>query len=460
MNKTQIAQVVKKAADGDAESFAKIYAQYEQRVYYFALRITKNESDASDVLQDTMLSLYKNLLSIQDVGKLSSYVMRIAYHCSLKVLKKAPAELAEDEVLERVPDDNSTYTPEIYVENKERHESLLKLLDRLNEGQRAVITLFYYENFSVKQIAEILEVSESVVKTRLSRGRTSLRQMLAQKKGMVTSLLAILLLPHLLRSNAKAAYGPSVQSANWDALCKRMDFPAKLAESRPRPLGWPRPLGGVRAVPVITGGAGAVALAATALVLFTQGAEALPQPVAAAPSSQAEVVVDRDFELSSEPEDVIIEDLFYGVPEEDGALDPEWHYPDIYSVDGGQFVRNEAAAQDRSRPQSSGRTDRGSFGGGGKEAGSAADTQVGEEVFFAAPNFLITCRQGVVLSEEEILAKAGANLARPAEIRIAYYSQVDFYTPGEYGLYLQARDEEGTVSPRLGVIVLVEGESQ
>lgn len=438
MKKNQLIQAAEQAARGDAEAFARIYAYFERQVYYFALRITKNEADAGDVLQETMLNLYKNLPSLQDAGKVGSYVMRIAYHCSLKALKKGRMELADDEELERVPDTEDQTSPEEYVESMEERNAMLNLIDHLSEGQRTVITLFYYQNYSIKKIAEILDVSESVVKTRLSRGRDNLKTAIARQKGAIAAFVLLLLLPRFLRMDAKAACTSQVRAAAWEAVSGQIGAPTAAVTGPPPMPRWPRYWSGAR---VVTGtgaavfGVSATALAAILLAASVQGVSPRPSDpapaVSAPPPASAAGVISPTTPTASE-EDASTE----------AEIPPD---EDMVTLDGGEFV---TAAPVASVPEEVAASS-------GEEV--EEESEAPEPVFFRAPNFLVRCAKGQTISQREILRKAQATLSRPASITMQYYNQIDFSTPGEYGLYLQATDETGETSPRIGVIVIVEG---
>ncbi|MFV0401502.1 MAG: RNA polymerase sigma factor [Oscillospiraceae bacterium] len=178
----ELAKLVEQAAQGDADAFARLYALFVQDIYYLGLRITKNETDAADVVQETMISFYKQLGSLGDVRYLRSYVNKIAYRSAIRFINNQKGDIPpEEDALEKMPNQTREFIPEDYLEDTEKRRYIVELVDQLSEGQRSVVTLFYFNDLPIREIAKILEIKESVVRSRLFRAREELRQRLEKE---------------------------------------------------------------------------------------------------------------------------------------------------------------------------------------------------------------------------------------------------------------------------------------
>jgi len=178
-----LARIVEHAKQGDDEAFAQLFVEFSKPVYYNALHITKNEHDAHDVVQDTMIALHRNLHSIKDVKSVVAYVNKIASRQSIRILRtRSPEHVYDDasDALQNVAEDNENFIPEGYVAQKERRDYIVGLVDELSDTQRTAVMLFYFEQLPIKQIAEITEVEEATVKMRLSRARAVLKVKMSQ----------------------------------------------------------------------------------------------------------------------------------------------------------------------------------------------------------------------------------------------------------------------------------------
>lgn len=233
MTKSQIAQLIKYVQKGDAEAFAQIYNLYFNSVYYLALKLTKNEHDARDAAQDTMLNLYRNIHNVSTQKSLSAYINKIAYNSSIDVLRKRKGSLRQDDdaidALEQIAEDNADFIPHRFVENMETRNLLLELIDELNDTLKSVIILFYYNELSIKQIARILNIQESAVKKRLVRGREVLKKQIEKhdhRKGVFRAL-AVPILTQIMREEAKAVCLDSVKCEIWGNVCRS----AQLADA-------------------------------------------------------------------------------------------------------------------------------------------------------------------------------------------------------------------------------------
>lgn len=177
---------IDKLISQDRDELARFVEIYSPRVFRLGMRILNNEQDAEDVLQETFIKAIRALPSFEGRSSLSTWLYRIATNEALMLLRKhvpdsvsidAPAEEDEEEQ-EALQIVDWTNQPEMELSSKEIRRQINDAVSKLSLGQREVFALREIEGLSVKETAEILDVSESVVKTRLLRARMHLRQVL------------------------------------------------------------------------------------------------------------------------------------------------------------------------------------------------------------------------------------------------------------------------------------------
>lgn len=146
----------------------QVLEQYADMVYRLAIIHMKNKADAEDVFQEVFLRLVKNADKISSEEHLKAWLIKVTMNCCKKQFDSAWNRHRA----------SLEYDVEESYEMEEKDESVTAAVQKLPENYRTVIHLFYYEEYSVKEISTILEQSETAVKTRLSRARDMLRNYL------------------------------------------------------------------------------------------------------------------------------------------------------------------------------------------------------------------------------------------------------------------------------------------
>ncbi len=143
---------------------------YKNNVYAAAFSICKNTSDAEDVVQDTFLQYYMTHKNFDNEQHIRAWLLRVAINKAKNIQSSFWHRngMPLDDFIETL----SFETPE----TKELFEEVMKL----PEKYRVVVHLFYYEDYSIKEIAKILRTTESNIKVRLSRGRAKLKNALKE----------------------------------------------------------------------------------------------------------------------------------------------------------------------------------------------------------------------------------------------------------------------------------------
>ncbi len=153
------------AKHGDKEAFIYLMELYKVDMYRMGRVLLDNQSDVGDAMQETILKAYKSIKNLEKLESFKSWLLRIMVNeCNniLRVRKKIAfsAQIFEEDIC--VDDYNFDKQP------------VLEAIRSLEENFRKVILLYYYEDFSIKQISKTLAISEGTVKSRLSRARKKL----------------------------------------------------------------------------------------------------------------------------------------------------------------------------------------------------------------------------------------------------------------------------------------------
>jgi RNA polymerase sigma-70 factor, ECF subfamily len=173
--------------NGDREEFAKVVDQYSPLIYRLALRMVSQEEDAEDVLQETFLKAYRSISSFKGQARISTWLYRIAMNEALMTLRKRKGQKDTVEIdVDKEGEDSEPLQivdwgnmPEKELGSAELKKILDQAVETLSPALRSVFLLRDVEGQSVKETADILDLTEMAVKTRLSRARLILRQKLS-----------------------------------------------------------------------------------------------------------------------------------------------------------------------------------------------------------------------------------------------------------------------------------------
>jgi RNA polymerase sigma-70 factor (ECF subfamily) len=160
-------KLIKKAKKGDRKAFSKLVEIEQSKLYKTAFLYTKNKEDALDIVQET---IYKALISIKNLKEakyFSTWITKILINCSLDFIKKKKkVVMIESGEIEKIP----------YKEVEIDHRiDLYHAIDSLNERYKTIIILRFYQDQTITQIADLLELPEGTVKSSLHRAIQELK---------------------------------------------------------------------------------------------------------------------------------------------------------------------------------------------------------------------------------------------------------------------------------------------
>ena len=200
MDKKNDVQLIRRILSGDDEAFSILVRRHQKGIHALAWRKVGDFHIAEEITQDTFLQVYKNLAQLKNPNQFAGWMYVIASRLCLKWIQKhkdtSVIYSLEDTPVEEI--DESSYTHHVSEQRKaeiteNRHELVKKLLAKLPESERTIVTLYYLGEMTAKEIGKYLGVSVNTVKSRLRRGRKRLQEQ--QEELLVSETLGSIPFP-------------------------------------------------------------------------------------------------------------------------------------------------------------------------------------------------------------------------------------------------------------------------
>jgi RNA polymerase sigma-70 factor (ECF subfamily) len=172
--------LIERVRQRDKPAFEELYRLYFRKLYRFTARVLRDTGAAEDVINETMYVVWNKAATFDGSCKLSTWIFGIAFNKARKFSSLPPANEISEEELEHVEMEQHEYASGCALELLESRELLEFALKALSEKQRAVVELTYYHDFSYKEIADIMQCTESTVKTRMFYARKRLYETISQ----------------------------------------------------------------------------------------------------------------------------------------------------------------------------------------------------------------------------------------------------------------------------------------
>ncbi len=168
--------LIKAIALGDRRAMEVLYTRHHVRVYRFSLRITGNTALAEDIVSEVFFDVWRQAGGFKSNSQVSTWLLAIARNKALSALRRRVDQPLEDEKVATIEDPADD--PEVMVHGKERSAIMQKCLSQLSAAQREVIDLVYYHEKKVEEVAQIIGVPASTVKTRMFYARQRMGELL------------------------------------------------------------------------------------------------------------------------------------------------------------------------------------------------------------------------------------------------------------------------------------------
>lgn len=209
-----ISQLVQNALNGDRASFDALYTETNRAVYFTCLGFLKNEEDALDVMQDVYIAAFDKLGTLKDPQTFPAWVKRIAVNRCKNFLVKKNAHYEQsidsEENITELVDEN--FLPDEYAESEEKRRIVMKIVrDVLSDTLYQTVMMFYFDELTIAEIAEITDCPEGTVKYRLSAARAKIKKgVLDYENKNDERLHTVVMIPFLTRLFAEIAKNTDV----------------------------------------------------------------------------------------------------------------------------------------------------------------------------------------------------------------------------------------------------------
>lgn len=183
--KNDDSQLIRAALAGKSASWQKLVRRYERLVYNHCLRLTGNDADALDLMQEVFLGVYRSLHTFRGESKFSTWVFRIVHNKSVDAIRRRRSFIflessSDDEYaseIEQFPDEK-TAEPEAALTLRQTNAKILQHLDRLSYDQRLIVEMKVYQGMTFEEIGQVVRVSENTSKTRYYSALKKLKKLL------------------------------------------------------------------------------------------------------------------------------------------------------------------------------------------------------------------------------------------------------------------------------------------
>ena len=179
--------LIERARTGDLDAFNDLVRLYQDSLFALVVRMVPDRDQASDAVQEAFFSAFRNLASFRG-GSVKSWLNRICVNAAMdtqRLRKRRPSQPypeLEDESWQ--PKAGDEVDPERIAVNAERSRAIATAMTRITDDQRTAIVLYDVEGYDYAEIAEMTSVSLGTVKSRIHRGRLSLRDILSERMDL------------------------------------------------------------------------------------------------------------------------------------------------------------------------------------------------------------------------------------------------------------------------------------
>ena len=168
-------KLVELAKNGDKEAFSTLVEDVKIKLYKTGISILKNDDDTCDAIQETLIKAYRSINTLKNNEYFATWIIRILINQSYDIIRKNNKVVAINEKIEIKED--------LYYERYKEESTLDTVLNMIDKDLKLVTVLYYYDDFSVSEIAEFLNIPEGTVKSKLSRAREKIYDILKKEEG-------------------------------------------------------------------------------------------------------------------------------------------------------------------------------------------------------------------------------------------------------------------------------------
>ena len=230
MEQSELILTVKQAQTGDENAYQRLYLDTYKSVFYLALRMVKNTEDAEDITQEVFITVNEKISELREPGAFYKWVNQITANKCAAFLRKyrGIVMLDDEEEILKIVEDDPLNLPDKAIDNEATRKIILDVIDALPDGQRACIMYYYYQQYTITQIADLLELNENTVKSRLALARGKIRAALEEKEkkeGIKLYGIPLALTPILRQVMELFETPDGVAERMWENISQAMSNP-------------------------------------------------------------------------------------------------------------------------------------------------------------------------------------------------------------------------------------------
>ena len=155
----------------DKDEFLRLALDSEPTLFHVSLSILHNEQDCADAVQEAILKAYENRYKLKEIKYFKTWIVRIVINECYSILRKKKRFQAYNDTVQKDISDSSHYVKEEYID-------LYQAINRLDEKEKICVILYYLEDYSVAETADVLKIPIGTVKSRLNHARKELKGLL------------------------------------------------------------------------------------------------------------------------------------------------------------------------------------------------------------------------------------------------------------------------------------------
>ena len=169
--------LIRQIAVGDAKALERLFTRNQTRVFRYLMRIVRNEAIAEELLNEVFLGAWNGASRYEGRSEPSTWLLSIAHNKAVSTLrKKREVSGYDEETAGQIPDEDDT--PEVVSQKLDKGAAIKSAMNALSAEHREILDLVYYQEQSVAEAAEILQIPEATVKTRMFYARKKLGEIL------------------------------------------------------------------------------------------------------------------------------------------------------------------------------------------------------------------------------------------------------------------------------------------
>ena len=205
-NTAELAALVERTRKGDKAASAELYEKMYDKLYFFALKNVRSKEDAEDIVQEAFMKALESLGELNSSESFSGWIYSVTYNLCIdkmrggKRVARFETEDDRDNAIENSALNEPVMVPKDYMQNEETKRQIKDVIDGLRPDMRSAVILYYYDQMSIAEIAETMNLSESSVKSKLYQARKKIKTKL-EKLGVdrsVTVHMSLVPIPALI----------------------------------------------------------------------------------------------------------------------------------------------------------------------------------------------------------------------------------------------------------------------